>query len=379
MKYQPYHINTGKKSIPENRVTRILEDSQSLEFHSSLESYAPTPLVELKGLAEELGVQNILLKDESHRFGLNAFKGLGASYAIYRILEKAPEVHTFCTATDGNHGRAVAWAARLFNKKAVVFVPQETTPARIEAIRSQGAIVEQLRLNYDDTCKYAAQQSKERNWKLVQDTAWESYEEIPALIKAGYITHFRELENSIHSLPEAKMDFVFLQAGVGSWPAAAAWYYCNRYGEKSPKLVLVEPRESSGILESFRQGYRCEPTGKLESIMAGLNCGIPSLSAWEILKNSVDAAMEVEDIFAENAMRKLYHPCGEDPRVIGGESGVGGLAGLLAVTTDSRFSELKAALGIGPASKILVYNTEGDTDPETFRRIIENNPENNIL
>lgn len=370
MNRQSYFLNTGKKPVSENPVTQILQKSDSLNFHSSLKDYAPTPLVTLKGLAQELGVSNIFLKDEAHRFGLNAFKGLGASYAIYEILQKEPEVQTFCTATDGNHGRAVAWAAKMFDKKAVVFVPKETTPARIEAIRFEGAIVEQLNLNYDETCKYAAQQSSEKAWKLVQDTAWQGYEEIPGLIKAGYMTHFRELENSLHSLPKAQIDVVFLQAGVGSWPAAAAWYYHNRYGKNAPKLVLVEPRESSGILESFRQGQRCEPTGKLNSIMAGLNCGIPSLSAWEILKTTVDAAMEVEDSFAEKAMRKLYYPVSGDLRVTGGESGVGGLAGLIALTTDSRFSKLKEALDISSSSKILVFNTEGNTDPENFRRII---------
>lgn len=368
----PYFLNTGNKSLSENPVTSILQESKSLQFHSSLKNYAPTPLVQLKGLAANLGVNNIFLKDESHRFGLNAFKGLGASYAIFKILEKDPDVKTFCTATDGNHGRAVAWAARLFNKKAVVFVPKETTTARIEAIRNEGATVEQLSLNYDHTCKYAAQQSRELNWKLVQDTAWEGYEEIPGFIKAGYITHFKELESSIHSLSEANVDVVFLQAGVGSWPAAAAWYYHTRYGENCPKLVLVEPGKSSGLLESFRRGRRCEPTGELDSIMAGLNCGIPSLSAWEILKNTVDAAMEIEDSFAEEAMRKIFNPTQGDPVVVGGESGVGGLAGLIALTTDSRFSELNKALEISPESKILVYNTEGDTDPINFRKIVKN-------
>lgn len=370
MTEHPYFINKNRTEFPDNPVTKTLQESDSLKFHSSLENYTPTPLLTLEELAKELGVKDIFLKDESHRFGLNAFKGLGASYAIYRILQQEPSIETFCTATDGNHGRAVAWSARLFGKKAVVYVPKETTWARVEAIRAEGAVVEQLSHNYDDTCRYSARISKEKNWKLVQDTAWEGYEEIPGLIKSGYLTHFRELENSLHCLPEAGIDAVFLQAGVGSWPAAAAWYYSNRYGRKGPKLVLVEPRESSGILESFRQGKRCEPTGKLDSIMAGLNCGIPSLSAWDILKNSVSAAMEIEDAFAEEAMRKLYYPNGNDPRVIGGESGVGGLAGLIALIKDPRFSELKTFLGISSGSRILVYNTEGNTDPENFRKIV---------
>ncbi len=366
----PYFINSPQASLPQNLTTQILGESTAATFHASLPGYAPTPLLELDGQARHLGVGKLYLKDEAHRFGLNAFKGLGASYAIHKLLEKDPDIPVFCTATDGNHGRAVAWSARLAGKEAHVFVPKETTAARIEAIRNEGAAVEQLNMNYDDTCTYAAKMSKKNGWQLVQDTASEGYEEIPALIKAGYITHFKELEESLHPASGPKVDVVFLQAGVGSWPAAAAWYYRNRYGKNAPKLVLVEPRESSGILESFRQGKRCQPTGKLNSIMAGLNCGIPSLTAWEILKASVDAAMEIPDSYAEEGMRKLYNSEADDPRVISGESGVGGYAGLLALLTDDRYAGLKKSLGMHLDSRILVYNTEGNTDPQNFEKII---------
>lgn len=366
----PFYLNEKKGLLRPSPTLEMLKNSSSYEFHSSLPDYKSTPMVQLDALAQELGVGTIYLKDESHRFGLNAFKALGASYAIHKMLEKDLDISTFCTATDGNHGRAVAWSARLFGKKARIFVPKETTAARIRAIQSEGAIVEQLPLNYDETCKHAAQKSKEQRWQLVQDTAWKGYEEVPALIKAGYLTHFFELEDTIHSWPQAEVDLVFLQAGVGSWPAAAAWYYHNRYDVAGPKIILVEPKESSGILESFRQGERSEPRGRLDSIMAGLNCGIPSLSAWEILQATVDAAMEVEDEFAEEAIRKLYFPHHEDPRVISGESGAGGLAGLLALMTDPRFAFLKKALKVSSDTNILVYNTEGNTDPENFEKII---------
>ena len=368
---QPYNLNKNVAPAQQNNTSELLRVSQSLEFHSSLENYEPTPLLELKRLAKNLKVQNIYVKDEASRFGLNAFKGLGASYAIHKLLEKDPDITTFCTTTDGNHGRAVAWAAELFGKKARVFVPKETTRPRIEAIEAQGAIVKQLPMNYDDACAHAAEMSRAHGWCLVQDTAWEGYEEIPALIKAGYITQFKELEESVHTLPEAQVDVVFLQAGVGSWPAAAVWYYSNRYGKAAPKIVLVEPRESSGILESFRKSKRTYPSGKNGSIMAGLNCGIPSLSAWEILKVTVDAAMEIEDSFAQAAIKKLYYPEGEDPQIIAGESGVGGIAGLIALTTDPRFEDLKKELKISRDSRILIYNSEGATDPENFKRIIQ--------
>lgn len=365
-----FYINPSEKKLPENLTNSILRSSDSLSFHKSLNNYKPTPLVELKELAKQLGVGQIFIKDESHRFGLNAFKGLGASYAIHKILEKNPEIETFCTATDGNHGRAVAWSAKLFKKNSYVFVPVDTTAARIEAIRKEGAIVEKINGNYEATCAYARKMSEENGWTLVQDTATEDYEEIPAHIKAGYLTHFQELENTIHKLPEPGMDIVFLQSGVGSWPAAAAWYYTKRYGLKSPKLVIVEPVEAAGMLASFKKGERCSPAGNFKTMMAGLNCGIPSYAAWDILKTTADASIAIEDRFMEATIKILNSPVGKDPQVISGESGAGGFAGFLAIVTDERFTEVKNYLGINSNSRILCYSTEGATDPENFKKII---------
>lgn len=370
MKHTPYYINIPGNTTPASLTNAIFKNSDPLDFHRSLESYSSTPLLELKNLAEETGVKNIFVKDESCRFGLKAFKALGASFAIHKILEKDPSIEIFCTATDGNHGRAVAWAAKLFGKRAMVFVPKDTSKARIEAIEKEGATVEKIDGDYEETCSIAKKTSKNNGWQLVQDAAWENYEEIPAYIMAGYFTHFQELEDSIHSLPHPKIDVVFLQAGVGSWPAAAAWYYLNRYGSKRPKIVIVEPTEAAGFLASIKKGKRISPSGNYKTIMAGLNCGIPSLSAWEILKNTADAAMAIEDLFTEQAIRKLYYPTGTDPGVISGESGAGGLAGFIALMTDPRFLYLKETLNISNKSNILFFNTEGDTDPENFQKII---------
>lgn len=366
----PYFINKPQNSVPQNLTTSIFKESDSLQFHKSLSAYKPTPLVELENFAKSLGVGKIYVKDESHRFGLNAFKGLGASYAIHRLLEKDPTIETFCTATDGNHGRAVAWSAALYGKKCRVYVPRDTTKSRIEAIAKEGANVEKIDGNYEDATSLAKEMSEENGWKLVQDAAWEGYEEIPAYIKAGYLTHFEELENSLHDREKAAVDIVFLQSGVGSWPAAAAWYYYNRYGEERPKLVVVEPTEAAGFLTSLQKGHRGSPDGNYKTIMAGLNCGIPSLTAWEILKETVDAAIAIEDTFTEQAIRNLYYPDGEDERVISGESGAGGLAGFIALMTDPRFKEIKQKLNINSGSRLLFYNTEGNTDPENFQKII---------
>jgi diaminopropionate ammonia-lyase len=366
-----FFINNPSNTILENPTTSILKNSNAFSFHKSLSVYKNTPLTLLPALAKRFGVANIFVKDESYRFGLNAFKGLGASYAIHEILRKKPQTKTFCTATDGNHGRAVAWSAKREGKHSVVFVPKGTTDYRIDAIKKEGANVLKVNGSYEETCAHAEEVSIAEGWQLVQDTAWAGYEEIPAEIMAGYLTHFRELEDSVHTETKAKIDVVFLQAGVGSWAASAVWYYLNRYGVNRPKLVIVEPAASNGILTSFKQGNLSQPTGNLDTIMAGLNCGIPSSTAWEIIQNGVDAAITIEDTFAVQAMKALYFPTENDPQIIAGESGVGGLAGFMAMMQDSGYDALKTTLGINENSKILFFSTEGATDPDRFKALVE--------
>lgn len=360
-----YFINKPSNQLKNSLTTSILKNSDPLKFHCSLNKYRYTPLVQLTKLAREYMVSNIYLKDESKRFGLNAFKGLGASYAIHKILEKKPGVETFCTTTYGNHGRAVAWTAKLFSKKAVVYMPKGSVQSRVQAIESEGATVDVLDMNYDAACKYADERSKENGWTLVQDTSWEGYEDIPAQIMAGYLTQFQEMEDSIHTLPHPKINIVFLQAGVGSWAAAAAWYYLNRYGANSPKLIIVESIEACGFLESFQRGERITPNCSFKTIMAGLNCGIPSLTAWEILKETADAVIAIEDDYAKQAMRKLH-----TENITSGESGSSGFAAFMAIMEDPKYKELKDVLGITDQSNILCFNTEGATDPLNYNSII---------
>lgn len=366
-----YHINSPSNKIQDSKTSDILASGNSYNYHKTLEGYAPTPLIDLPGLAAEYGVKNIFIKDESFRFQLNAFKGLGASYAIHKLLEKEPKTETFCTATDGNHGRAVAWAAVMNGRNARIFVPRDTSLSRMEAIESEGGIVEKFNGTYEETCEYARIMADGNRWTLVQDTAWEEYEEIPAHIMAGYFTHFRELEQELHTLPQPQVDIVFLQSGVGSWPAAAAWYYTNRYGENKPKLITVEPIEAAGLLASFKAGERISPTGTFRTMMAGLNCGIPSITAWEILKETADASIAIEDSYTVTAMKKLYSNPFVEQKIVSGESGAAGLAGFIALMTNPELFELQKSLGINGNTRVLCYSTEGATDPANFQKVID--------
>ncbi|EKB49847.1 Diaminopropionate ammonia-lyase [Cecembia lonarensis LW9] len=366
----PFHIQEPSFQLPNNLTVSILKNKNALPFHQGLAAYCPTPLISLGALAKAIGLGAIYIKDESYRFDLNAFKGLGASFAIGQLLEKKPEIEIFCTATDGNHGRAVAWAAKAAGKKSVVFVPADTSLNRIKAIEKEGATVVQLNKNYDDTCAHAERISKINQWELVQDTAWKGYEEIPADIMAGYLTHFKELEDSLHGVARPDVDLVFLQVGVGSWAASAAFYYLQRYGKESPLLITVEPDGSAGFFDSLKNGERVSPESSSHTIMGGLSCGIPSLSGWEMLKNAVTAAIRIPDEEAKRAMRQLYVPLGNDQRVISGESGAAGLAGLLTILQDPAYAGIKEQLQIGPQTRILLFNTEGNTDEESFEQII---------
>jgi diaminopropionate ammonia-lyase len=365
-----YFINTPSNTLAQNITSDILENSMPCAFHKSLSVYKSTPLHELSAFAKSMHVGNVYVKDEAFRFGLNAFKGLGASYAMYELLKKDSTIKTFCTATDGNHGRAVAWAAKRANKHSVVFVPKDATQNRIDAIKKEGANVLKVMGNYDEACAHALEVSEKEGWQLIQDTAWEGYETVPAYIMAGYLTHFIELENSLHTPDKPYVDIVFLQAGVGSWAASAVWYYLNKYGANRPKIVIVEPSQSNGILESFKKGKRSAPTGNFETIMAGLNCGIPSSTAWEILQNGVDAVISIDDNFTKQAMRKLYYPNPTDTKITSGESGAAGVAGFLAIMQDEQYFSLKHHLNINNNSKILFYSTEGATDADMFAEII---------
>jgi len=388
-------INPNRRPSPvwDDEVCSSFRNDDIASFHASIPGYRPTPLVSLPALAAELGVATIWVKDESQRFDLSAFKVLGASYAIYRYLRQAWQAetgtllrpqdiwtetfrnrfarrYTFSTATDGNHGRAVAWTARRLHQKAVIYMPRATAAARIENVRKEEAEVIMVDGSYDDAVRRAAADAVSRGWQVIADTGYPGYMTIPGDIMAGYLTLFREMESSLHLSDNRGVDLVFLQSGVGSLAAAAAWYYVQRYGLRRPRLISVEPTAAAGLLESARLGALRTATGNAETIMAGLNCGTPSAAAWPLIRDGIDLFLAINDRFAIEAMRTCYYPTGTDPRLISGESGSAGLAAFLALRADDRLRPAAEWLSLGPQTRILLINTEGATDPAYFDRVV---------
>lgn len=358
-----YFLNTAKNLSSEKYSFFRNDDVHS--FHESLEKYEPTPLLSLPDVSDILGIKELLVKDESKRFGLNAFKGLGASYAIYKYLQKHERKPVFCTATDGNHGRAVAWAARLFRCGSIIFVPKHTVQERIHNIEKEGAKVVVVDGDYDKTVKTAYSEAEKNGLSVIQDTAWEGYTQIPELIMAGYTTMFREVDSVLNTA--SPVDAVFLQVGVGSWAAAAVWYFHVRYGKDRPKIICIEPEHADCLLRSL-ENDRITSIDTQDTIMAGLNCGTPSYSAWDILITGIDMALSISDEYTMKAMQLLYHA---DNLVISGESGAAGLGGLIALSEYSGFANAKREIGIGEQSRVLVFNTEGDTDSKSYRKIVK--------
>ena len=344
----------------------ILLSDEGYRFHQSLPGYQPTPLITLPDLAKELGIGELWVKDESNCFGLPAFKGLGSSFAVHHYLKSHPGTHAFCAATDGNHGKALAWACRIFKQKCTVFVPGHTIPERIESIQDERATVTVVDGNYDDTVSTAKEWAAKSGSVLIQDTSWPDYQEIPAIIMQGYLTSFREMEQFLRKEP---VDLILIQAGVGSWAASAAWYF-NRISEANlPAIAVVEAFETDCILESIRQNKPTMTSKTRQTILAGLNCGFPSVIAYGILRQAADLFLSVSDDLCISAMKKLYHPSGNDPVVLSGESGAAGLGALMALASQDVLLEAKERIELNRKSKVLIFNTEGVTDSRLFSSI----------
>lgn len=363
-------------------------------YHQSIPAYGESPLVELKALAKKLGVASILVKDESTRFGLNAFKGLGGTYALCRVIceklgldpetvtleqLKAPEClekiqdMVFITTTDGNHGKGVSWAAGLLGCQAHVYMPKNSVEVRAQAIRDAGkAEVTITNMTYDECVRYTARLAEENGWILVQDTSWPGYEKIPTWIVQGYSTMAFEAMEQMEALGYEKPTHVFLQAGVGAMAGGVLGTMVCKYQEDMPVVSIVEPDEVACIFESARQADQAPhmAIGSEITIMAGLNCAEPCQVTWPVLRDYSDYYFACPDEVTMKGMRTLGLPEGNDPVVVSGESGAvtTGLAALLL--EEPEYEAFRKELGFDETSVILVFSTEGDTDPEGYEKVV---------
>lgn len=365
-----FELISGTSAPPSARLAALADEAWA--YHHTLAEYHETPCHRLPALAAAAGIGDLLLKDESSRFGLGAFKGLGASFALHRWFLTHPgwPAPVFTTATDGNHGRAVAWAARRHGARAVIYVPAHTVAARIEAIAREGAEVITVPEGYDAAVARARNAAREHGWVVIQDGGEDVADEISEWIAAGYWTHARELEPAPFAATEPEVDLVVLHAGVGTWPAAIAAYLWHRYGSRRPRVMIVEPEQAACVLAAIRAGMPVTAPGSRETIMAGLNCGRAAATALPALGRGADAFVAIADRWAEAAMRHLAHPEGGDPKVVAGESGAASVAGLLAVMAEPDLAPVRDHLGLGPWSRVLVWSTEGATDPVGWARVV---------
>ncbi|CUX46549.1 diaminopropionate ammonia-lyase [Clostridium sp. C105KSO13] len=376
------------------KVMALDEVKKARAFHESFPQYSITPLVKLEKMAGRLGLKEVYVKDESYRFGLNAFKVLGGSFAMARYiaqqvgkdvselpynvltsdeLRKTFGQATFFTATDGNHGRGVAWAANKLGQKCVVLMPKGTTPTRLNNILAEGAQATIEEYNYDECVRMANElANKTEHGIMVQDTAWDGYEEIPAWIMQGYGTMASEANEQLEGLGSERPTHVFIQAGVGSLAGAVQGYFANRYPDNPPKVIVVEAEAAACLYKgaSLGTGELQIVDGDMVTIMAGLACGEPNTISWDILKNHVDTFVAAPDWVAARGMRMLAAPVKGDSPVTSGESGAAPFGALSCIMCMDEYKDLREHLGLDENSRVLLFSTEGDTDPERYESIV---------
>jgi diaminopropionate ammonia-lyase len=353
---------------------------------ASWPGYAPTPLRCLPGLAARLGLAAVHYKDEGERFGLKSFKALGGAYAVYRLLaqaiarrtdsplpgaaailsgrwrEFARDITVTC-ATDGNHGRSVAWGAQLFGCRCVIFIHSTVSEGRRAAIAKYGAQVIRVPGNYDDSVRHADVQARANGWMVVSDTTYEGYRKIPIDVMHGYGLMSREI---VGQLGDESPTHVFVQAGVGALAASVAAAFWLAWGERRPQMVVVEPTNAACHLESARAGHPVAVTGALDTIQAGLACGEVSPAAWKIVSAAANCFVAIDDRYALDAVRALANPVDGDQAIVSGETGATGLGALFAARD---LPALRDLIGLDAGSRVVLLGSEGDTDPEIYSQI----------
>ncbi len=381
------HVTTGTTAgDPSQTILTAKSIADAVAEISSWPHYHPTPLHNLDNLADKLGLNSISYKDEGGRFGVGSFKALGAPYAGLRVLQRElsrslsrnlelPEVHeeqyaelkkkiTLVAATDGNHGRSLAWGAKIFGVPCKIYIHNHVSENRASAIAEYGAEVIRVDGDYDYSVKVCKQEAEANGWFVVSDTSWEGYSSAPTDVMAGYGLMIKEIHQQLEQPPT----HLFVQGGVGGLAAATVAGLCQYYKDRSPKVVIVEPDLAPCLFESAKNGQATNVEIREETLMAGLSCGEPSLLAWQIIKESVHDYMTIPEALVAPTMRLLANPGGSDTGIVAGESAIAGLAGLIAGCAQT---ELKTKLGLNEESRILLIGSEGATDQKIYDDIIK--------
>lgn len=338
-------------------------------FFDERPALAPTPLVSLPGLAGWLGLGTLLAKDETSRFGLNAFKSLGARFAIETLQADGiiRPGDTLVCASEGNHGRAVAHVARLTGCPSRVYLSESVAPARADAIAGEGAEVVRVSGSYDDAVRQATLDAARHGWTVVSDTSWDGYERIPRLIMLGYTRLMEEIARARASEPPP--DAIFVPGGVGGLLAAVAAWSHWRWGHAT-RVIAVEPASAACLQASARAGAPTAVPGPFTTMMGPLRCGEVSRAAFEMALPIVAGYIAIDDDWAKRAMRQCAQPIGDDPAIAAGPSGAAALGGLLATLADPDAEPLRAALRLSASSTVIVIVSEGMTDPVLWREVV---------
>lgn len=370
-------------------VLNIDAATQSREWlsHWNNINMAGTPLWELPGLARQLGVGTIHLKDESARSPLGSFKALGAPIALLRLIMRRWPDHqlsakdlfegrhrellahfTVISATDGNHGKALAAAAQAVGCGCVIVIHAKVAEERERAIAAYGARIVRTAGNYDESVEEAARLGAENGWNVVSDTSYEGYEDVPRDVMQGYSTIAAEvIEQSNCSADRCAFTHVLVQGGVGGLAAGVVSYLWEFHQLMRPRFIVVEPTQADCLFQSAMAGQVTKATGTVDSIMAGLACGEASPLAWKVLQTGVDFFTTIDDTAAAEAMRIAATGSADDVPLVVGESGAAGLAGLIALLTQPGW---KAEAGLDAESRVLLISTEGATAPSVYEACV---------
>lgn len=352
---------------------------------SSWSGYEPTPFYSLEDVAQQVGVAEIHYKHEGPRFGLGSFKALGGAYAALRVLQRqiagmtGEEVSlsdiregryrgecekiTLVSATDGNHGRSLAWGCQQFGAPCRIYIHADVSEGRAQIMRDFGADVIRIKGDYDDSVALARSEAEKNGWFVVSDTSWPGYTAPPRDVMSGYGVLTRETCEALGQAPT----HVFLQGGVGGMAASIAAALRQYWKEQSPRVVIVEPDRAACLIESARLGQATAVEIAEETIMAGLSCGEPSEIAWQILRDEASDFVTIPDSIVAPTVRLLARPTGVDVAIEAGESAVAGLAALIAISAQPRYAD---QIGLDQNSRVLLIGSEGVTDPEIFSAIM---------